>query len=261
MISFFHSQHGRDSDATSPASTWAVIGANLLPLLGVLMLGWSAFSVVALYWAENVTIGVINVLKMIACCPEASPGASDNAAQIDPSDADQRDATQREQLSASLAEMQQTLGNGAHAAKLFLIPFFIVHFGMFCLVHGVFVFVLLGDDDRFGVGLSPHAVWQKLSNEGLWWAVAALAAGHLTSFFLDYLGKGEYRRTSLIALMMQPYGRIVLLHITLLAGGFLIAFLNSPRLLLALFVLAKTAAELKLQGVRLPGVPTQTNHS
>ena len=47
------------------ASSIVLIVANLLPLLGVIFLDWDAFSIVALYWVENVVLGLINVLKLI----------------------------------------------------------------------------------------------------------------------------------------------------------------------------------------------------
>jgi len=40
-----------------------------LPTVPV-FLGWDTFSIVALYWTENVIIGAINVLKMITCNPD-----------------------------------------------------------------------------------------------------------------------------------------------------------------------------------------------
>ena len=40
-------------------SAWALIAANVLPLLGVLFWDWDAFAIVALYWVENVVIGVL----------------------------------------------------------------------------------------------------------------------------------------------------------------------------------------------------------
>ena len=51
-------------------SAYVLIAANALPLFGVLFLGWDTFSIVALYWVENVIIGAINVLKMITCNPD-----------------------------------------------------------------------------------------------------------------------------------------------------------------------------------------------
>src|SRR4051794_41692022 len=51
-------------------SAYVLIAANALPLIGVLFLGWDTFSIVALYWSENVIIGGINVLKMIMSNPD-----------------------------------------------------------------------------------------------------------------------------------------------------------------------------------------------
>lgn len=45
----------------------ALVLANLIPIAGVLVFDWQVFDVVILYWAENVVIGAVNVLRMIAC--------------------------------------------------------------------------------------------------------------------------------------------------------------------------------------------------
>ena len=46
-------------------STQALTVANLLPLIGVVFLGWDAAAIVLLYWIENLIIGLFNVLRMI----------------------------------------------------------------------------------------------------------------------------------------------------------------------------------------------------
>ena len=48
---------------TSP-STLALILANLVPLAGVLLLGWDLGAIMILYWAESAVVGVVNLLKM-----------------------------------------------------------------------------------------------------------------------------------------------------------------------------------------------------
>ena len=37
-------------------SAWVLIAANLIPVGGVLLLGWGVFDVLLLYWTENVVI-------------------------------------------------------------------------------------------------------------------------------------------------------------------------------------------------------------
>ncbi|MHC4848857.1 MAG: DUF6498-containing protein [Planctomycetota bacterium] len=46
-------------------SALALIVANLVPLIGVLVWDWSLGELLVVYWAESAVIGVINVLKML----------------------------------------------------------------------------------------------------------------------------------------------------------------------------------------------------
>ncbi|MGB7297217.1 MAG: DUF6498-containing protein [Candidatus Aminicenantales bacterium] len=59
------------------------------------------------------------------------------------------------------------------------------------------------------------------------------------------MGKGEYRKTSVDELMARPYVRIVLLHLTLIFGGFLLQALGSPLAGLLLFLVLKIGFDLK----------------
>jgi hypothetical protein len=42
----------------------ALIGANLIPVFGSLLLGWRLADVLVLYWAESAVVGFFNVCKM-----------------------------------------------------------------------------------------------------------------------------------------------------------------------------------------------------
>jgi len=54
-----------ESGFFKPSSIVLVL-ANLVPLAGVLFLDWRVLDILLLYWAENVVIGAINVLRMAA---------------------------------------------------------------------------------------------------------------------------------------------------------------------------------------------------
>lgn len=45
-------------------STVALVAANLVPLVGVVLLGWRILDVLLLYWAESAVVGAFNVLKL-----------------------------------------------------------------------------------------------------------------------------------------------------------------------------------------------------
>jgi len=181
--------------------------ANALPIAGVLFLGWGVFPLVLLYWLENVVVGGFNMAKLLLAQP-------------------------REPV--------------YWAGKVLLIPFFVVHFGMFTYIHGVLVVALLGPK---GAGTQPFDVLgtvpPAIRANHLGWAVVSLLVSHGLSFYWNYLKNGEYQRASLNAVMMQPYGRVVVLHLTVLLGGWIVMTLGSPLPALLLLVVLKTAADLR----------------
>jgi hypothetical protein len=196
------------ADERHPLSAVVLILANLVPLYGVLFLGWEAFPLMLLFWVENVIIGVLNAARMLC---------------VDPHDAAQ------------------------WAAKLVMVPFFCVHYGMFTAVHGVFVLSFFGTG-AFGrvEGLDVLSVaGRAVHGLDLGFAVLALAASHVFSFLWNYLYRGEFRRATVPALMMQPYGRVVVLHLAILGGGFAAAALGSSVWALLLMLALKVGLDLR----------------
>lgn len=225
-------------------SAVALVLANLIPLVGVLHWQWSVSSVVILYWFENVVIGVVNVLRMLT----ASPASLDLLAL-----AKERAGNDE----AKLAALEQTLGRMnvstiQHGFKLFIIPFFIVHYFGFCAGHGVFVFSMFGDGDGYfddSSGMNPFgAIGRAISifSTPLAVAAGALALSHAFSFVQNYLIGGEYQRMNVRRLMVMPYGRIIALHITIIFGGFATMALGEPLSVVVILVAVKTAVDLKM---------------
>jgi hypothetical protein len=211
-------------------SAVALVLANAVPLVGVLAWGWSVSSVVILYWFENVVIGVINVLRMMLAAPAA--GALD--------------------LPGTDAADVRLPGAVSHGMKLFLVPFFIVHYFGFCAGHGIFVFSMFGDDDGYFApesGMNPFTVLHRaieIFSTPLAAAAAILALSHAISFVQNYLIGGEFRRLSPATLMHMPYGRIVVLHLTILFGGLAVEALGQPVWLVVVLVVIKTAVDLRM---------------
>ena len=181
----------------SVPSAVGLVVANLVPLVGVLVFGWSLFGVMWLYWAENGVVGAFALLRIL------------------------------------------TAGEG-HARKLFMAPFFVVHFGLFWTVHGAFVVSLFGDEGALWVASGG------LQTEGL----LALVLSHGASFALNFLARGEWRAATPSSEMIKPYGRVVMLHVVILVGGFFVETTGSGVVALALLVGLKTALDL---GVHLVG--------
>lgn len=204
-------------------SGWILVAVNLAVLPAVLIFDWSVFEIIFLFWAENVVIGVINVLKMLT----ARPLIDTKAEALD----------QNTKLAVAAVNW---------GILLFMVPFFIIHYGGFCFGHGIFVFSLFSDSGDYGQDLWT-AVPALLAG-GLALPLALLAASHLYSFVFNYLGGDEYHHTNPTELMARPYGRIVVLHITIIFGGFLTMALGDPTWMLVVLVLVKTLVDLAMHG-------------
>jgi hypothetical protein len=74
----------------------------------------------------------------------------------------------------------------------------------------------------------------------------ALLVSHGVSFLLVYLGQREYEHTTVAELMNEPYRRIAVLHVAIIAGGFLVVQLGSPLALLVALVALKIGMDIIL---------------
>lgn len=130
-------------------------------------------------------------------------------------------------------------------AALFAVPFFMGHFGGFMAAHFMFVYgVFL---DGFAAGGPEPGVRAALTGlfVPLWPALAALFASHGVSFAVNFLGQREYAGATVQNLMAAPYKRIIVMHVTIIFGGWLSMLLKTPAPALALLILLKIAADLR----------------
>ena len=125
--------------------------------------------------------------------------------------------------------------------KLFNIPFFCFHYGLLTYVHGVIIARFFGGVTGFP---GPETFLQIVQKNHLAWAMIGLAVSRGISFTTNFLLNGEYQRTSASGLFLQPYTRVIVLHIAIIFGGAVMMFLNSPKGGLILLVVLKTAIDL-----------------
>jgi Family of unknown function (DUF6498) len=200
---------------SSTAALVALVLANVFPVVGVLILGWNVWTILIVYWLENGVVGAINVLKMRRAARRYIPGrmsVSFNGRPID-------DAS-----------------SGA------LVGFFIMHYGIFWTVHGVFVLSL-----AFGAfGPPGDTASATPSPWTILLAAVALTVSHGLSYRLNYIGRGEYLHTSAAAQMFAPYGRLVILHITIIVGAIAISTTGAPVAAIVILVALKTILDLGL---------------
>lgn len=195
------------SDIWRLPSVLVLVLANTIPLWGVLLLGWEAFPILFLFWAEGVVIGAFHVLKMLAARPTEW---------------------------------------GHWVMKVFLVPFFFVHYGMFAAGHVTFLIQMFGGDATADLGFPPDpaVLIGIIDRDHLTWPLAAFVVSHGVSFFINYLGKGEFRRMVPVVMMMTPYARVMVMHLTLFAGGLLMMRAGDPAGGLVALVILKTILDL-----------------
>ena len=151
---------------------------------------------------------------------------------------------------------------GQWIAKAFMIPFFCVHYGMFTPVHGIFIMVFFGGFIKTGSPLpGMNDILGIIANLQLGWAVLGLILSHTVSFITNYIGSGEYKKATLSDLMAQPYGRVVILHLTILLGGFMVMALGSPVIELILLITLKIFVDIKSHLKQHSSVSTENSNT
>ena len=178
-----------------------LIIANIIPLAGVLFFGWDLFIIMFLYWFENIIIGFLNVYKMLK--------------------AEGKDQKTNVKIG---------LRKGWHSDKYSITGFFMIHYGMFTFVHGVFVYVMFYSQIQSYLGMSL--------------GVLTLFISHGLSYYFNYLGKDEYKKATPAKLMMQPYKRVIIMHMTILLGGGIAKMLGAPLSALIVMIALKIIIDL-----------------
>lgn len=200
---------------SSYGAVLALIVANAIPLIGVLFFGWSVWNILVIYWLENGIVGFFNVMKMARADGSQAPAGANFMVNGQPA---------------------------ASLSKFGLIPFFVMHYGLFWFVHGIFVltlpaFMSLGLSSGPGLDLDPGAVLL---------AAVALAVSHGLSYWWNFLRGGEYRRVTPAQLMFAPYRRLIALHLTIIFGAMAVMFTGAPVAAVAILVTVKTILDIGL---------------
>lgn len=215
-------------------STSILVLSNLLIIAGTILFRWDAFQLMFLFWFESVSIGIIHFFRFLF----------------------------------SAFSPEKDLKNPIRTASLlFMAVFFLIHFNGFNAGHLVFLVVLPplmihGQQPEFAetllgwTGLSPEAFQNSGSIEigepFQFMIMIMIFLGHLNSFIVHDAMKKEYRGIPDKDLMMLPYSRIFVMHLTIIFGATLytgvMAWVGrewAGILFLCVFVLLKMYFDLK----------------
>src|SRR3989344_3910561 len=112
-------------------------------------------------------------------------------------------------------------------------PFFIVHFGMFMIVHLILI----------NAFVSPTA--STLPLRSLLLTLASLVVSHGVSFVINFLGQKEYMFKTAPEQMFEPYPRLVVMHMAIVFGAWLGILIGSPTGVLVVLIVTKIGLDIR----------------
>jgi len=194
--------------------TVGLVVANAVPLVGVVSYGWTVYSLLVIYWVECGVVGLVSVAKIRRA-----------AGTDDPDDLPEMSTPGRSASSLVGAPTRE------------VVSFFVEFYGAFWLTHGLFVFL----------GIPQLLRSKPLNGRAVVVAAVALCISHVVSYRVDYLGGAAYERTGPVTVMAEPTDRLMVLHVTIVLGGIVVAILELPIVALVILLVAKTIVDVSEQ--------------
>lgn len=194
----------------------AAVASALVIAAGVLLFDWPAFTVLAFYWLENVVIGGFTALRILVL------------------------GARGEHYLAALAST----------------VFFTIHYGLFCLVHGVFLATLFGGIRSFHHAADPVLLMiGRVAGDGYGaLVVAAIVVAAALDAWRALANADSDDPKAIGRVMQEPYGRLMVLHVVLIFGGVVMTMLNLPAAAALMLVAFKLVHDLRLLR-RAPAAP------
>jgi hypothetical protein len=206
-----------------------LLGANLVPLVGVIFWGWDAFVLLMLYWLETAIIAFWTVTR-IATLPVSA-----------------------------LEDIK--IGSGKSVtSSVGLAVFFTLHAGIFMGVHFLFLWELFSDDWARKIHGFRDFIDQMVIGTGLWVPLLALFIVRGALMLFDSIKPQLMRRFGIVprrprepavlgpgeTLLFGLYLRIVVMQVTIIIGAWFALILGNAGALIFL-IIVKTAVDLSFQ--------------
>jgi len=177
----------------------------LLPLGGVVALGWGAMALVVLYWMENAAIGLATMVRMVA---------------------------------VGLVSPVESPMKGIGGA-----PFFAFQYGMFWFGHGLVILIAFGVA-RKTRGAGPVEDSEFLRAIDIFWALVVLAlvrfVWEILHATVDW-ATGRLARATIAEETIAPFRRLAVLHVGILLSLLVAVYAGDPAAFTLAIILAYAA--------------------
>jgi hypothetical protein len=190
----------------SEADLFLII-ANILPVYGVWFLGWKAAEVFLVYCLETVIIGLFTLMKLAIATYIRKTDLWEN-------------------------EGSRTRTHGG-----FFILFFIIHYGLFVGIQTTLFLNITYSENAPNI-LEIMIQPTKYLGNNAWLMMCLFVFGYGYENLSRFMFYNEYRTHSFVRIMFEPYIRIFIQQITVIAGGIILSF-GAGNVFILLFALIK----------------------
>lgn len=196
-------------DSRFKISILSLIITNLFLMVMAIILGWKTYDQMMVFWCENLVIGFYTVFKIPFC------------KMVDP-----------EQYAHYVVPPKYI--------RIVIIPFFLLHFLLFCALHLVFINMMFASETEAYAEVHQASLFPEINREAMLYAIIALLINHGVSYFVNFIGRKEYLKFKIDEMMFVPYRRLVFVHLIVLAFGILVSITGaSSAAMVVIFFLTK----------------------
>ena len=195
---------------------WSLIIANLIPVIGVWFLNWSAKEVFLVYCLETIIIGGFTLIKLLIAG-----------------------------ISGKATDTWETQGGSKLKQPFwFFMFFFLIHYGFFVAIQMGIFFSVSGFGDEEGITFwNFFSKWPSLLTNEAYIMLGVFIVSYGFRLTTDFILTGDYKTSSLGYLMFQPYGRIFIQQVTVIVGSMFLSF-GAGKIFILLFAAIKIFFEV-----------------
>jgi hypothetical protein len=190
-------------------SDYFMIIANLLPIVGVWFFGWDPYEIFIVYCLETIIIGFFTLVKLAIVSIVRKGDEWYNA------------------------------GKTTRQPGIMFMLFFTAHYGMFVAIQMGLFFAASGMGKENNISLFNFFLkWPSLLTTDSLILLAVFFVSYLVKLITEFILTKEYKTVSMMKLMFQPYGRILIQQFTVILGGMFLSF-GAGKIFITIFALIK----------------------
>ncbi|MFA6524922.1 MAG: DUF6498-containing protein [Patescibacteria group bacterium] len=194
-----------------------LLSVNFIPIIGVMFFDWNLFSIMFLYWLENLVIGIYSLLKI-------------------------------KKTYYYLISKQKNLSVASRVLATWgQVMSFVFNYGLYTIVHGVFVIAMFGMSTATSptiVNLGPvkisDIIWPEISILGILLSFIMLIISHGFSYYNNFIAQEEYKYYTINYLSKSSFERVIALHFIIVISGFIILAMGYSKLTIVILIIIKT---------------------